>query len=227
MREKKFIMGQAIRFGWDTMKENIGFLVLLQILIAAIFIAERVIQKAVTHEGTALYLIIGVVFSLVVSIAFFVWNNVVSMGLTRIALNYCDKEKATWSDLFSCIPLFFKYVFTSILYSLIVIGGTILLVVPGIIWAMKFSQSLYFVIDKGLGPMAALRESSRITMGAKWDLFLFGLLLALINLLGALCLLIGLFATIPTTLVAGAYVYRKLLAYPQAGQPAPEIAPSM
>jgi len=43
-------------------------------------------------------------------------------------------------------------------------------------------------------------------------LFLFDLLLTLINLLGALCLLIGLFATIPTTMVAIAFVYRKLLA---------------
>ena len=43
------------------------------------------------------------------------------------------------------------------------------------------------------------------------DLFLFGLLLDLINLLGAICLLIGLFATFPTAMVAMAFVYRKLL----------------
>ncbi len=47
-------------------------------------------------------------------------------------------------------------------------------------------------------------------MGAKWDLFLFGLLLGLINFVGALVFLIGLFATIPTTMVAYAYVYRHL-----------------
>jgi len=44
------------------------------------------------------------------------------------------------------------------------------------------------------------------------DLFLFNLLLILINLLGAICLLIGLFVTIPTTMVAWAFVYRRLLA---------------
>jgi len=39
----------------------------------------------------------------------------------------------------------------------------------------------------------------------------FGFVLAGINILGTLALLIGLFATIPTTMVATAFVYRKLL----------------
>jgi uncharacterized membrane protein len=212
-------MGQAVRFGWDAMKANVGFLILLQILVAAIFIAEVLCQNAVVNKGAAPHAIVNIVVWIV--------NTIIYMGLTRITLRYCDKEKASFSDLFSCISLFFKYFFTSILYSLIVLGGTILLIVPGIIWALKYSQSLYLVVDKGMGPKAALRESARITMGAKWDLFLFGFLLALINVLGALCLLIGLFAAIPTTLIAGAYVYRRLLAYPRVGQPAAEVVPSM
>ena len=65
-------------------------------------------------------------------------------------------------------------------------------------------------IEKGLGPVEALKASSSTTMGAKWDLFLFGLLLGLINLAGFLCLVVGLFATIPTSMVAYAYVYREL-----------------
>jgi len=36
--------------------------------------------------------------------------------------------------------------------------------------------------------------------------------LGIINLLGLICLGVGLFATIPTTMVAMAFVYRKLLA---------------
>jgi uncharacterized membrane protein len=61
-----------------------------------------------------------------------------------------------------------------------------------------------------LGPVEALKQSGALTQGAKWNLFLFGLLLCGVNLLGALVLLIGLFATIPTTMVATAYAYRRL-----------------
>ena len=108
--------------------------------------------------------------------------------------------------------MFFKYLIGSILYGLIVFAGTILLIIPGIIWGIQFCFYDYFIIDKGLGPIEALKRSSAITRGVKWDLFVFSLILLGINLLGALCLLIGLFATIPTTMVAIAFVYRKLLA---------------
>jgi uncharacterized membrane protein len=92
------------------------------------------------------------------------------------------------------------------------LGGLILLIIPGIIWAIKFSLCFYFVIDKGLGPIEALKASSRTTMGIKWQLFGFGILCGLINFLGLLCLFIGGFATYPTVLVANVLVYRQLLA---------------
>lgn len=63
-----------------------------------------------------------------------------------------------------------------------------------------FSSQLLFLFKK----------SSLITRGVKWDLFLFDLLLTLINFLGTLCLLIGLFATIPTSMMTTVFVYRKL-----------------
>ena len=44
------------------------------------------------------------------------------------------------------------------------------------------------------------------------DLFIFGLILSLVNLGGLLLLGVGLLATIPTTTFASVYVYRKLLA---------------
>ena len=86
----------------------------------------------------------------------------------------------------------------------------ILLIIPGIIWGIKFQFFSCFIVDKGVGPIEALKRSSVITKDAKWDLFLFNLLLILINLLGAICLLIGLFVTIPTTMVDWAFVYRRL-----------------
>ena len=151
------------------------------------------------------------ILSIIITIASRVLELIIGMGWIKIALKFCDNEKGKFADLFSCYPLFFKYLFGSILYGLIVLVGIILLIIPGIIWGIKFQFFSYFIIDKGCGPIEALKRSSVITRGAKWNLFLFGLLLVVINLLGAFCLLIGLFATIPTTMVASAFVYRKLL----------------
>ena len=59
--------------------------------------------------------------------------------------------------------------------------------------------------------MDSLKKSSVLTSGIKMNLFLFALLLVVINIAGALALIIGLFATIPTTIMATVFVYRKLL----------------
>lgn len=151
------------------------------------------------------------VLSIIIQIASFVLSMIIGMGLIKICLRFCDGEKGEFSDLFSCYPLFFKYLVGSILYGLIVVVGLILLIIPGIIWAIKFQFFDYLIVDKGLGPIDALEKSSEITRGVKWDLFIFAILLGIINLLGLLCLLVGLFVTIPVTMVAIAFVYRKLL----------------
>ena len=141
----------------------------------------------------------------------FVLSMIIVMGVIKICLRFCDGEKGEFSDLLSCYPLFFKYLVGSILYVLIVAVGLILLIIPGIVWAIKFYFFDYLIVDEGLGPVDALEKSSEITRGVKWDLFIFGILLCIINLMGFLCLVVGLFVTIPVTMVAIAFAYRKLL----------------
>ncbi len=215
MNEKGFSPGEAIRYGWETMKNNIGFFIGLLIVAGIVTIVPRIIQ-ALTEKSLP-------VFSILFGILAAVLQMIVSLGLIRIALNFVDNVESRTSDLFSCIPLFFKYLLASILYGLIVMLGLILLIVPGIIWAIKFQFYGYLIVDRNLGPIEALKGSSAVTRGAKGDLFVLGFLLGLINLLGALCLLIGLFATIPTAMVSLAFVFRRLQALSRPAQATGEI----
>jgi uncharacterized membrane protein len=204
MTARKFSKGEALQFGWNMMKGNLWFFIGLLLVWGLLYIVPYIIAERVMKVNVFL----GVIFH----IADIVLTIIISMGLVKIALRFCDNEKGRFSDLFSQYRLFFKYLFASIFCGLIVFGGTLLLIVPGIILGIKFWFYAYFVIDKGLGPIEALKRSYAITTGIKWNLFVFSLLLLGINLLGALCLLIGLFATIPTTMLAVAFVYRKLMA---------------
>jgi uncharacterized membrane protein len=85
-------------------------------------------------------------------------------------------------------------------------------VVLGVRLAIELTFCTYFVVDKGLGPNHALRASSQTTNGAKWRLLGFFVLGILMNLLGVLCLVVGIFVTLPTVMVATALVYRRLAA---------------
>lgn len=204
MTAEKFSISEAIHFGWNTMKSNLGFFIGLLIFVFLFTSLSSIIAAKATEAN----IFLGIIFH----IADFSLSIIISIGLVKIALRFCDNEKGRFADLFSQYPLFPKYLVGSILYGLIVFAGTILLIIPGIIWGIQFCFYDYFIVDKGLGPIEALKRSSAITRGVKWDLFGFFLILSGINLLGALCLLIGLFVTIPTTMVALAFVYRKLMA---------------
>lgn len=203
MKIKKFSKREAIRFGWSTMKKNFGFFVGLLILTGVIYSIPNTLAKAAKESSPLL--------SSIIFMASFVLSLLINMGLIKISLKFCDNRKSRFADLFSCFPRFLEFLVGCILYNLIVFVGTLLLIIPGIIWAIKYQFFGYFIVDKGTGPVEALKRSGQITRGAKWNLFVFGLMIWGINLLGFLCLIVGLFATIPMIMIATAFVYRKLL----------------
>jgi len=81
-------------------------------------------------------------------------NMILNMGVTRISLRMCDARRAEFGDLFSCYPLLLRYLAGAALYSLICLGGFLLLIVPGIVWSIKFSQ---YVISSSTGDTARSR----------------------------------------------------------------------
>lgn len=93
----------------------------------------------------------------------------------------------------------------------IVIIALVALVVAVYI-ALRYSMSRFEVLD-GAGIFESLRKSSIITRGVKWKLVGFGIVLGLLNLLGAVLFLVGLLVTVPITMIAVAHVYTKLRAH--------------
>lgn len=203
---ERFSTDDALKFGWNTMKSNIGFFIAFLGVLLLISLALGYVEESVKADK---------LIARIIDIISWCVNSLLTIGIIKIMLSFCDEEKAEFADLFSGFDCLFKYMIAWVLYVLIILGGLILLIVPGIMWAIKFQFFGYLMIDQGLEPIDALKESARITRGIKGDLLLFSLLLAAINVLGALCLLVGLFATIPTTMLAYGYVYRELIPRPR------------
>ncbi len=197
-----FSKREAIKFGWETLKKNFGFLVsIIAIYLVISFVPDFVAKRAMEiNPLIGYFLYIGGYVLMIVAL----------IGLVKISLKLYDNEKAKVSDIFSHYRLFFKYLIASIVYALIVLVGLILLIVPGIIFMLKYYFFDYFVVDKGYGPIEALKKSAEITKGNRLNLFMFILLILFINILGMFFFFIGLIITIPITILATAFVYRKL-----------------
>ncbi|MFP4520925.1 MAG: hypothetical protein ACLFQK_02145 [Fibrobacterota bacterium] len=61
-----------------------------------------------------------------------------------------------------------------------IFAGFLFFIIPGIVIATAWGQSVYLMFDKELGPLEAIKESNRITYGNKWTIFLGLLTLSLI-----------------------------------------------
>lgn len=201
MDNKSFSGEKALSFGWNTFKKNAGFLIPLALIPFAISFASNLLQKSLEEVA---------IMSAIIGLASWILSMLVQIGIIKISLKFVEGVKSEFSELFSGSQLLLNFILTSILYGLIVVAGFILLIVPGVIWAIKYQYSLYLVVDKKMTPMQAIKESGRITSGVKWGLLGFSIIILLINFVGILALGLGLLVTTPVTFLAVAHVYRQL-----------------
>ncbi|MBI2442806.1 MAG: DUF975 family protein [Candidatus Levybacteria bacterium] len=200
---KKFTIGGALSYGWQTTKAHLPFFVVVILITGLVNFAPNFLLQGLREDTPML--------SGLLSLAVWVLSMLVSLGAIKISLKIIDNKKAEIVDLFNGYPLLLNFILSSIIYAILVGVGLLLLIIPGIIFGIKYHFYSYLIVDKNMGPLEALKKSGEITKGVKWDLLLFGLACGLINIVGALALGIGLFITVPITMLAYAYVYRKLL----------------
>ena len=77
--------------------------------------------------------------------------------------------------------------------------------------SLKTNFFTYFIVDKDMGPIDALRESLTRTTGLEFELFTIYAILALLNLIGALLFGIGLLFTIPFSWLVVSIIYTRYL----------------
>lgn len=202
--DKVFSIPDAIGFGWTKVKEQLGFFIGFTLLIFAFQLISGFIQTALEKDdGSFLLFLVYIVISTIIGIVIGMWQ-------VRIVLDVVDGKKGTFGSLQNVLPLLGKALVTQILYTVIIIIGLFLLIVPGIIWIIKYQFAIYYVIDKNMSPFEALEASGKLTSGEKWHLLLFNLVIGLVVFAGVLALGVGLLIAIPIVMVAPGYVYRQL-----------------
>jgi uncharacterized membrane protein len=203
----------CVSCGWETFKKRPWFFVGASVVIALVYICASALTSAIDAllGGSAKEP------TLLGSLAEYGLSTLISMGVTAFYLAAHDSpETVDLTQLWRPHP-FWKFVGASILVGLLIIVGFILLIFPGIILALMCMFTIFIVIDRGLGPIDAMKESNSITRGHKWPLLGFVCILALINIAGAIALLVGLLVTVPVTSLAFTHAYRVLQAH--AGTP--------
>ncbi len=189
----KVEIGKAFRYGWETLQKDFWYFVGISVLYAVITSLPS------GKDGNGGWGALGIFIS--------AW---LTGGLYRLLLDYKAGKKQEFTMLFTQFKQFWRILLGELLVLLIIIGGLILLIVPGFIWAIKYQFTILLIVDKDMEIMDALRASGKMTEGMKGRLFVFGLAALGVILLGAICLGVGVFVAIPVVWLAYVHLYRSL-----------------
>jgi len=216
----RFSKKEALTYGWETFKTRVWFFASLGAVIMGLGFITDVLNEFLINPKTEQIFNAGAFGAqelwliLAIMIIFFAESFVqwwLYIGLIKITLDVYDKKEVTFHQLFSAdLAMVWRYVIGSFLYGLIILGGFILLIVPGIIWSLKFQYYAYGIIDKNMGIIESLKYSAKITKDNKLNIFWFNLLSGLIMIAGFIALYVGIIFAMPIVFLAMVWVYRWL-----------------
>ncbi|MGE5041390.1 MAG: DUF975 family protein [Candidatus Levyibacteriota bacterium] len=199
---KKLSISASLQNGWEIYKANWKLILILFIGVYVFLGIVSGVLGSIAGENSGLRGLFQLV-NLALSV-------IAGVGLLKVTLNFVDKKAVHYSQLYTYYPRAFRYFIAGLCYGLIVLGGLFLLVIPGIVWAVKYHFATYFIVDKNTGIREAFKKSGEITRGHKLDLLLFGFIVLGLNFVGAILFGVGLLISGPVTALATADIYRKL-----------------
>ncbi|KKW22803.1 MAG: hypothetical protein UY67_C0035G0008 [Candidatus Kaiserbacteria bacterium GW2011_GWA2_52_12] len=199
-------VGSFISFGWETFKKRPWF-----------FIGATIIYSILAWCASFVSGFVGAFFGsgvagLVSFVASFSLNTLIGIGWLALFIKAHDDTAFAALSAFWHPQKFWSYLGVTVLSGIIIVGGFILFIIPGFMALTAFLFAPYFVVDKGMSPIEALKASARITKGNR--LRVLGLVAAtgLISLLGFVALIVGLFVAAPLVAIAYVHAYRRLSA---------------
>lgn len=113
MDEKGFSISQAVRFGWRTVKARLGFILVFHLVGIIIIFAPMILALSLKGQ----FLLKSLLFFSTIPLGI-----VIFLGFLKASLKFSNGETVTFGDLFSSVPLFFKFLGASLLNTLVV-GG--------------------------------------------------------------------------------------------------------
>ncbi len=162
---------------------------------------------------TLLYLAVTILLGLFPGgdVALLVVDGPIMLGIAFVYLKLVRKEKYEFDDLFDGFKHFGVACITYLVMVVFILLWAILLIVPGIIAALGYSQTFFLLADNpSLRPLEALKKSKEMMMGYKWQYFRFLCRFIPWFVLSLLPLGIGLLWFIPYFATAQAHFYEKL-----------------
>lgn len=198
-----FTIKEILTLAWKKTKEHIAFLVLITLGFVI---------------GTLLLDFLGK--GTILSLVHIVFNCFAMFTFVRMGLRFIKGENFTFNDVIAVDwKSFGLYILGSLLFFIAYVVGFFLLIIPGIIAAIRLGFFGFIMLDEHLQPIPALKKSFEMTRNHFWKLLGFAFVVGLINFAGALLAGVGMLVTAPFSLLATSYMYDRIKSLPRTETP--------
>jgi len=219
-----FSVGNAFGYGWNKFKANLGPILLAALVLLAVLVVIQILQAVMTggsetiefnpdtgeFEGGSSGMLGGsilatVFFGLLSQLAILI----IQSGIVKGALDITKGKRVSLGEMFSGID-FVQVIVASLILAVATMIGFVLCILPGIAVMFFTAFTLYFIIDKGMPAIEAIKASVSFVLANAGTLIVFFLACLAAYIVGALLCGVGLLVAIPVVVIAQAYAFRTL-----------------
>lgn len=176
--------GRWIGQGWEMVKSDLGSYVLIAVVVIALNGAVPLILQ-----------------------------GPLAVGFHLFCIKKMLHRPAGVGDIFKGFNFFAPALVASLAISLFVFGGSLLCIIPGLVLAAMYKFTYLFILDKRMEFWPAMQASHAVVKNDYFGFTMFLLALVAVNVLGALCCLVGLLVTTPLTVAAITAAYREVVGF--------------
>jgi phage FluMu protein Com len=224
-------LGDVFSRTWTIFQDNWGMSLVVLVVAFVLNIGASLLANFIPILGPLASWVFGI------------W---ISIGQALFFLKTARGQEASLEDLFAGGPYLLNVILANILLGLMLFGAAILcagplalvgvltgdkvamviLIVVGavaavvvcVVLGLMFSQFLYLIVDRNVGPIESLNLSKRVMVGNKTMLFLIGLVAFLLTVVAVIPCGLGLLVVGPFFALMAPVVYLTITAQPTAEQ---------
>jgi hypothetical protein len=223
--------GDVLTQSWEIFQKNLGLLVgstlvLMGIAMVSVLMGYAGMVAAMIAIGgagqgpqgpdtAAVVAFVAIVVLFVIFV--FAVNAYLQGGFNLLLLRIVRGERAELGDMFGGGRFFWRLFWGNILFTLLTYVGLALLIVPAVFVMLIFCPFSYVIVDQNVGVAESFRKSRELTGGNLLAIFILGLAMMGINMLGQMACYVGMIFSIPLTALIFAVAYCRMSGQEIAG----------
>ena len=168
---------------------------------------------SIVTADLANYVVLALIFVVLNSIVPIILQGPLIVGFHVYTMKRILGRQGEIGDIFKGFNFFVPALVASLAILLFTGLGSLLCVIPGLVVAAMYKFTYLFIVDKRMDFWPAMQASHNIVKGDYFGFTMFLLLAALVNVLGALCCIVGILVTIPLTFAAITVAYQEIVGF--------------